>query len=171
MPTQLANDMYGRSVSISSSNGVDTYIVSNGSTLIFTLEFPTGTPYSSVEQSINLMGVTPAAPTPTQVYTGVVNAAMVFGQNLVVQYSVENILSGITQAGQTIPVATYLQVVSYYLNSGSLYAALTEIATLIADTSSTKAALSPYVTNNILYNYLNQIQTYLNLPITENPGP
>ena len=106
----------------------------------------------------------------SQIVANSISNAIKFGQQLTVSFAAQNVLSGITQAGQTIPVATYMQSIAYYLNSGSLYAAITEINTLIADTSSTKTALSPFITNNILYSYLNQIQAYLGITQTPNPG-
>ena len=77
---------------------------------------------------------------------------------------------GITQAGQTLPVMNYMAQLTLCLSTGSLYEALTQIGTMIADTSSTKTSLSPFVTNDILYTYLNLIQTYLGLTLTLNPG-
>lgn len=105
-----------------------------------------------------------------QVVANSISAAATFGNQLIFQFAANNVLTGITQAGKTIPVALYLQTLGYYLRSGSLYAAITEIQNLIADTSDAKAALSPFITNAILYNYMNQIQVYLNAPVTPNPG-
>lgn len=112
----------------------------------------------------------PPTQTPTQIYTAVVMAAMGFGQQLTVQFAVANILAGITQAGQTQAVMNYTTTLSQCLNTGSLYAAITNINTMIADSSSTKTALAPFITNDILYSYLNQIQTYLGIALTTNPG-
>lgn len=112
----------------------------------------------------------PIPPTTIQLVTGSIASAADFGNQLIFQFAAQNVLLGITQAGKTIPVALYLQTLGYYLRSGSLYAAITEMGNLIADTSDDKAALSPYITNNVLYSYLNEIQTYLNIPLTQNPG-
>lgn len=109
-------------------------------------------------------------PSTQQIVMGSIESAMSFGQQLTVQYAAQNVLAGITQAGKTQVVADYLQNVSYYMNAGSLYAAIDEMNTLIADTSDDKTAVSPYVTNNILYSYMNQIQTYLEIALTPNPG-
>ena len=79
------------------------------------------------------------------------------------QYAANNVLLGITQAGQTQAVANYLQQTLLYLQSGSLYAAIAQINIYIADTSSTKAALSPYVTNAVLTSFKNQIQAWLGI--------
>lgn len=111
------------------------------------------------------------APTQAQQIQAAIQAAMTFGQQLIVQYSAQNVAAGITQAGQTQAVANYLGPMINYLITGSLYAAIDQINTYIADTSSTKIGLSPFVTNDILYSYLNQIQTYLKITLTPNPGP
>lgn len=110
-------------------------------------------------------------PTEEQEIQAAIQAAMTFGQQLIVQYSAQNVAAGVTQAGQTQAVANYLGPMINYLITGSLYAAVEQINTYIADTSSTKTGLSPFVTNDILYAYLNQIQTYLKIPLTTNPGP
>jgi hypothetical protein len=145
-------------------------ILDANNNVIGTLELPDGTDQSVIDELLSLYTYVPPTPTASQIVTNSIAAASQFGQQLIVQYAAGNVLSGITQAGKTIPVATYMQTVAYYLNSGSLYAAITEINTMIADTSSTKTSLSPFVTNNILYTYLNKIQTYLGLPLTPNPG-
>jgi hypothetical protein len=147
-----------------------------------------GNPYDSVIQIDNIVpqpgigwtfdniswnapSTAPQAQTPTQIYTTLVQNAIAFGQSLTVQFATQNIMAGITQAGQTQNVLNYTTDLYMYLNTGSLYVAISEIETMIADTSSTKTSLAPFVTNNILYTYLNQIQGYLGLPLTSNPGP
>jgi hypothetical protein len=108
---------------------------------------------------------------PTQAYyQSLIAAAIAFGNQLIVQYAAQNVSMGITQAGQTLPVMNYMAQLTLCLSTGSLYEALTQIGTMIADTSSTKTSLSPFVTNDILYTYLNLIQTYLGLTLTLNPG-
>jgi hypothetical protein len=147
-----------------------------------------GNPYDSVIQIDNIVpqpGIgwtfdniswnapitAPQAQTPTQIYTTLVQNAIIFGQSLTVQFATQNIMAGITQAGQTQNVLNYTRDLYMYLNTGSLYVAISEIETMIADTSSTKTSLAPFITNDILYTYLNQIQGYLGLPLTPNPGP
>jgi hypothetical protein len=99
-----------------------------------------------------------------------ISNAQNFGNSLLLEYAAQNVLAGITQAGQTIPVSNYLANLYNYLSAGSLYAGIQEINNLIADTSDAKAALSPFLTNDIMYTYLNKIQTYLGIPLTPNPG-
>ena len=173
MPTQLANDNYGRTVMFETMGSQDTYTVNDpisGST--FTVAVNTGTAQSKVYQTINSMPVN--APvvtlTTTQIYTGVVLAAMTFGQQLMVQFAVQNILAGITQAGQSANLLAYTANLSQAITTGSLYVAIAQIEAMIADTSSAKTNLSPFITNAVLYIYLNQIQAYLGVAITPNPG-
>lgn len=148
---------------------------------------PNGQPYDSVVQIDTIIpqpGIgwwfdnvnwnapdVPMPQTAIEEYTALVQAAMDFGQALTVQYATQNVMAGITQAGQTQAVLTYTTNLYNYLSTGSLYVAISELENMIADTSETKAALAPFVTNDILYTYLNQIQGYLDIPLTVNPGP
>lgn len=109
--------------------------------------------------------------TTVEMYTALVQNAITFGQSLTVQFATQNVMAGITQAGQTLAVLNYAANLYTYLSTGSLYVALAELETMIADTSSTKTALAPFITNDILYAYMNQIQGYLGMPLTPNPGP
>jgi len=115
-------------------------------------------------------GLSAPALTPTQTYTNIVLAAMTFGQQLMVQFAVQNILAGITQAGQSANLLAYTANLSQAITTGSLYVAIAQIEAMIADTSSAKTNLSPFITNAVLYIYLNQIQAYLGVAITPNPG-
>lgn len=147
-----------------------------------------GNPYDSVIQIDNIIpkpGINwwfdnvnwnpPIAPpvpqTTMEIYTALVQAAVDFGQSLTVQFATQNVMAGITQAGQTLAVLNYTSNLYVYLSTGSLYVAISELENLIADTSSTKTTLAPFITNDILYAYLNQIQGYLDIPLTPNPGP
>lgn len=104
-----------------------------------------------------------------QIYTAIVTAAVAFGQSLTIQFATQNVMSGITQAGQTQAVLTYASDLYTYLSTGSLYVAITEIESMIADTSSEKTSLAPFITNAILYSYLCQIQGYLGITLTPDP--
>ncbi len=112
----------------------------------------------------------PAYPS-SEYFQKIVTNAMAFGNQIVVQGATRNIMMGITQAGKTIDVMSYTSQLVSCLVTGSLYAAITQINTMIADTSDTKANLSPFITNSALYSTLNQIQSYLGIPLTPNPGP
>lgn len=97
----------------------------------------------------------------SEVITGKINDAMVFGQQVMVQASVENVLLGITQAGKTRDVVDYCSGLQRYLQSGSLYAALGEIDRLIAEGLPTD--LSPFITEARLLSYKTKIQTFLGI--------
>lgn len=88
-----------------------------------------------------------------------INDAIVFGNRMIVQAAVENVLLGITQAGKTKDVSDYLSNLQMYLRSGSLYAAISEIDTLKA--GSIPSGLSPWVTSARLDTYKTQIQAFL----------
>lgn len=90
-----------------------------------------------------------------------INNAVIFGNKLINDAIVENVLLGITQLGKTKEVADYLHKLSHYLTTGSLYAAINEIDTLIA--AGLPGNLSPFVTLSRLNNYKSQIQGYLGL--------
>jgi hypothetical protein len=94
-----------------------------------------------------------------------------FGLQLANTFAATNAQMGITQAGLTGAVLSYTSNLYSAITTGSLYEAITIINGMIADTSSTKTSLSPFITNDILYSYLNQIQTWLEIPLTPNPGP
>lgn len=110
------------------------------------------------------------SPTTQQIVQASIQNAQTFGNNLLLEFAADNVLAGITQAGKTIPVSDYLENAYNYLSAGSLYAGIQEINTLIADTSDDKTNCAPFITNDVLYNYMNKIQTYLGIPLTSNPG-
>ena len=147
-----------------------------------------GNPYDKVVQIDNIVpqpGIgwtfdnvnwSPPPPAVTQqdtvdMYMTLVQNAIAFGNALIVRFATQNVMAGITQAGKTQAVLAYSSSLYTYLSTGSLYVALAEIETMIADTSDAKTALSPFITNAVLYTYLNQIQLYLGLTVTPNPGP
>jgi hypothetical protein len=173
---------------ISNNVIMNTFELEDASLLSLFQTDPNGNPYDSVIQVDTMtpqpgMGWTfdnvnwnppaiPAPPTPAiAVYTALVQNAISFGQALIVQFATQNVMAGITQAGQTQAVLDYASDLYTYLSTGSLYVAISEINVMIADTSSTKTALAPFITNDILYTYMNQIQGYLGLALTPNPGP
>lgn len=84
-----------------------------------------------------------------------------FGKQLVEDIAVENILMGITQAGKTKAVADYCKNVQLYLNTGSLYAALNEMDTLIA--AGAPSILSPFITDARMIATRAKIASYLGL--------
>lgn len=107
--------------------------------------------------------------TTLEIYTGLVQAAINFGNTIIVQFATQNVMSGITQAGKTLPLLGYCSNLYLYLSSGSLYVAISELQRMIDDTSDDKAELAPFITNSILYSYMNKIQSYLGISLTPNP--
>lgn len=100
--------------------------------------------------------------------SGIVNVSIMaaenFGLQLMNQFVIENVLMGITQAGKTVSVTTYLHKLSHYMMTGSLYAAIIEVDSIIADTG--KDSLSPFVTNDRMIVYKHKIQDYLGIAET-----
>lgn len=138
--------------------------------IIGTLELPDSTSDEVWAEQLAFYAASPGTLTPNQIVSASIQNAQNFGAQLLLSFATTNVLNGITQAGLTIPVSDYLVNVYNYLSAGSLYATISAIETLIADTSETKAGLAPFITNDVLYTYLNKIQAYLNVPLTPNPG-
>jgi len=142
------------------------YITNNSSNYQYIINITGASTQPQVGWSFNGTSFIPSA----AYYQSLVSEAMAFGNQLILQFAAQNIAAGITQTGQTLNVINYTTNLSASLSSGSLYVALVQIETMIADTSSTKISLSPFITNDILYSFLNQIQTWLEIPLTPNPG-
>lgn len=113
----------------------------------------------------------PIGPSALQVAITSVEAAVEFGQNLINQFAAQNLLTNITASGQTGYVLSYTMTLSQCLYTGSLYAAISVLEGMLVDTSSAKTICSPFITNDIIYTYLNSIQSYLEIPLSVNPGP
>lgn len=95
-----------------------------------------------------------------------IQAASTFGENLIVQFAAQNEIAGITASGQTLAVISYTADLSQCLYTGSLLAAISIMQEMLQDNSAAKQACVPFVTNMIIESYINQIQTYLGLPLT-----
>lgn len=101
-------------------------------------------------------------PTPDEqlVYVeNLVKNAIKFGQGLIINFAAKNVLEGITLAGKTREVATYLANIQVLLNSGSLYGAIDQINDLINE--GVPSNLAPYVTEAKLEEYKALIEEYL----------
>lgn len=105
-------------------------------------------------------------PSMSEIVLSKIEQAQVFGDQLMRDFAVENVLAGITQAGKTTVVTNYLHKLSHYIMTGSLYAAISEIDAIIADTSDAKTSVSPFVTNDRMTSYKNKVQDYLGIPRT-----
>lgn len=85
--------------------------------------------------------------------------AIKYGQNLIVEFAAENVMSGITQAGKTKDVADYLQDVTRYLQTGSLYEVINEIDRLIQ--YGVPLELEPFVTVDKLNDFKQKVVGFL----------
>lgn len=98
-------------------------------------------------------------PTTAELINTSINEARIFGNEIIVKASVENVAMGITQAGKTRAVADLFSKLQYYLTTGSLHAAVAEINDIIA--AGLDPNLEPFVTETRLNNYKQQIEDYL----------
>lgn len=89
----------------------------------------------------------------------VVASAKAFGSSLSNEFAADNIALGITAAGKTKEVAVYVKDLAYLMESGSLYAAMDEIDTMISQPPPVE--LSPFITVEVLTSYKSKIQAYL----------
>jgi hypothetical protein len=103
----------------------------------------------------------PTAEEQTAYLSKIFNEARSYGQALIAQFALENIAMGITGASKTRVVADYCYKVQYYLDTGSLYAAVEEIQERIEDCPE---ELAPFVTPERLTTYLNKLKTFLQIP-------
>lgn len=120
-----------------------------------------------IENEINLVlqfwnTVTPQqfSPSLREIIAGKINEASVFGRTLILDFAVENVQMGITQAQKTREVADYLRGVQRYLESGSLYAALAATNEMIS--GGVPSNLAPFVTQQRLELYRDRIEDFLN---------
>lgn len=101
------------------------------------------------------------SPSLREIISGIINNASVFGNALILDFAVENVQMGITQAGKTKLVADYCANVQRYLQSGSLYAAITEIDSLV--NAGIPENLAPFITTQRLNSYKSKIAQYLGI--------
>lgn len=90
-----------------------------------------------------------------------VQSAREFGNNLISKFAMENILLGITQAAMTSTVRKATAEVMNALQAGSLYDAIDELKAIPAEDKD-----SVFLTNVRLLQYLNEIEQYLDIPLT-----
>lgn len=86
----------------------------------------------------------------------IVRQAIAFGQNLLVEFSSENIIMGITQDGMTKQVRQAMSEIILAIQTGSLYDAIDEIDLIPAEAKDGK-----YITDARLQEYKTKIQNYL----------
>lgn len=90
---------------------------------------------------------------------GIIADAMDFGKQLMVEFSAENVLLGITQAGKTKEVLVFLAEIKNAMDTGSLYTAMNEIDGLISN--GLPQDLAPFITEQRLLGFKTKIQGYL----------
>jgi len=98
-------------------------------------------------------------PDPLSVVSVLIQNAKLFSTTLMNTFIQENVVMGITQAGKTKEVADFLQKLQFYLGSGSLYAARTEIINLVD--GGIPENLSPFITEERMNDYKSKIEDYL----------
>lgn len=89
--------------------------------------------------------------------------AAAWGEALILETAVANVMAGITQAGKTEACVIYFHKLTHCLETGSLYGAISEIDRLLVDISLDKLFLYPFVTNAKLLEAKNKIQAYLGI--------
>ena len=99
--------------------------------------------------------------TPEELAKAAIIEAMEFGSEMMLNFSKENVLLGISQAGKTKPVLDFLLEVKTAMDTGSLYAAIAEIDSLIS--AGLPAELEPFITEDRLTTFKRNIQAYLKI--------
>jgi hypothetical protein len=92
----------------------------------------------------------------------IITKAIVFGDSLLKEFAAQNVLLGITQEGKTGEVLAKLSGVMTSMQAGSLYEAIVRIKAIPSTEYDTK-----YVTASRLVAFLNKIEGYLGIPLTE----
>lgn len=100
---------------------------------------------------------------PSELAEQAIINARKFGNDLAALFAKENVVMGITAAGKTRAVTDYCHKLEHYMTTGSLYAAIEEINSMIADITLPLLSLSPFVTTARLNTYKAKIQTYLGI--------
>lgn len=95
----------------------------------------------------------------TQMVMAKIEAAVQFGNTLMIKFASENVLMGITQAGKTKAVADYLADATRYIQTGSLYEVVHEIDRLLGE--GVPSDLSPFITASRMNQIKEDILDYL----------
>ena len=93
--------------------------------------------------------------------TDILSPAISFGQELITTFAAENIGMGITQTGMTTPVRTVTADIVSALATGSLYDAITAAKAIPIESYD-----STFVTAARLLLFVNEIETYLGIPLS-----
>lgn len=99
------------------------------------------------------------APDPDAVYVQMVKNAKIFTESLINSSAANNIRFGITQTGKTKLIGDAVKDTLYYLQSGSLYAAMDAMDEIVITQE-----MAPFITAEVLLMFKNKIRAYLGLP-------
>lgn len=88
-----------------------------------------------------------------------IKAATSFGDALLNEFTIENVMLGITQAGKTRAISNYCHKLAHYISTGSLYAAIEQIDEMLG--LGLDPTLEPFVTEARLLEYKAKIQAFL----------
>ena len=91
-----------------------------------------------------------------------VAGAIAFGQGLITEFAAENVMLGITQDGKTGEVLDKMQHVMVAVQSGSLYEAIARAKAITPDQYDDK-----YVTHDRIYAFINKLEAYLGLQLSQ----
>lgn len=110
----------------------------------------------------NQLSPTPVAPLDMNRYVKevVYRPAVAFGKLLIEDFTTENIMMGITQAGKTKVVGEALEKLAFWASMGSLYEVLAEVERLKLTLD---GSLAPFVTAERLDAFKAEVRTYLGL--------
>jgi len=115
------------------------------------------------EQASVETAISSHVPNTAQAYvSSVIKNAIQFGNQLLINYAAENVLLGITMEGKTGQVLTKLASVQLALQAGSLYEAIIRIRAIPTSEYDAK-----YLTADRLLAFINKIETYLGLALSE----
>jgi hypothetical protein len=84
------------------------------------------------------------------------------GQQLIAEFATENVMLGITQDNMTAQVLDNMGPVMTAMQSGSLYLAIDRIRAIPLESKDSK-----YITDVRLLQYVNRLEAYLGLPLSE----
>lgn len=91
-----------------------------------------------------------------------VSNSLEYGKNLVIEFNVECIKEGVISDNMSKHVLSVTNSVVNALNSGALYLAIDEIKAITSENKDDK-----YITDERLLRYVNDIESYLKLPLSE----
>ena len=97
----------------------------------------------------------------TNIESQILSPAVAFATKITSRFTAENIAMGVTQVGKTVVIGDALRALSFWLDNGSLYAAIGEIQNIRAGIQD---AWAPFITLARMKDFENQIRVYLGIP-------